>query len=658
MTSRDAGRMLALLLAAAGSAAGSDWGACEPTPVVAEELARIPTRQAEGQDYATFLQETTPALEKLAARFPRDVFVQRRAAPRIGQQAVDGLSSDPLALYIAGLSADDNDEAERLLKRAIEAAPDFPWPSEALARRFRRSARRRGTAVEHPQRLIELCPQRLEGFQLLAMAGGEGEDANKAAARYRALVAELPIGERASHYRWLWEWESNLAADGGAYRRRLAAELAALEGALELRGSDWLSTLRYGYRITDDLTAIERLNAELGRVRAASPQPPIFAYHQELAKFTRIRGAEQMAAASEARQAYWRALFEATDEWIEQWPLREFAWRDRLRALVELDDVDPAVVEMTGQGALRAAEQPDDVLYGRSTHLRAAAAYVKHGVRLEEAKRLALESLDSRSPYERIEAAELLADLAADGGDREGELGRLARTIGEKPSAADREGLLLWAGAMRDLNLRRAEMADDRQSRWEAYQAALDVRPMHEGRDANPQNTAAVGRVRSAWLSAGRAESGWAAWLADRPGVMIPSPRKASIAWREVDLPIPWEDDQVGEVGIVLIWTPNEREAGAVRELAAMAALEPGVGFEIRSTERNRLILENAVVRLALPVPVEQVRSAAVAAVVQGRPQSQLWLTRGGTIRRAANLDPRGERWAEMVLGAARGLRE
>lgn len=258
---------------------------------------------------------------------------------------------------------------------------------------------------------------------------------------------------------------------------------------------------------------------------------PLVEYHAELNRFLRVRGGGPMASSPEAQQAYWRALLEASDEWIRRWPEREFAWRDRLTALVELENVAPGVLAATADGALRAMAESDGVGFsGEDTRLRIARAYVRHGVRLERVVLLVEAAEGGRSG----KASEVLALLAERNGDAKAlraVLDGMERAVGERPAVAERRELIAWASRQRDFHLHRARLArieDDRARAWREYGLALEARPVHSGRRANPQNRETVEEVRLLWLRQGRLEGEWADWLAEQRGVVIPPARRSA----------------------------------------------------------------------------------------------------------------------------------
>ncbi len=258
---------------------------------------------------------------------------------------------------------------------------------------------------------------------------------------------------------------------------------------------------------------------------------PLVDYHSELNRFMRVRGGGPMASSPEAQQAYWRALLEASDEWVRRWPEREFAWRDRLTALVELADVVPGVLEATADGALRAMAESDGVGFsGEDTRLRIARAYVRHGVRLERVREL-VEAAESSSSFEALDVLALLAERNGDAQALRAVLAGLERAVGERPAGAERRELIAWASRRRDFHLHRARLArieGDRARVWAEYGLALEARPVHSGRRANPQNRETVEEVRLLWLRQGRSESEWSEWLAERRGVLIPPARRSA----------------------------------------------------------------------------------------------------------------------------------
>jgi len=269
-------------------------------------------------------------------------------------------------------------------------------------------------------------------------------------------------------------------------------------------------------------------------VEGERDQLPIELYRRERVRFDRIR-TTGLPASYEARQAFWRALLEASDRWIARWPEREFAWRDRLQALAELSEVAPGLVEQAADGALAAMREDDGIRFlGDDTRLRIARAYVRHGVRLGEVRPLLRAALATRSD-DRARTAALRVESALAIAEQDIEalrslLIRLRRGIAAPGlSAAER------AGRERDYRLAAAwlsRFAGRTDAVVEQLQRAFDVRPVYRkrpgARDAiQPQNEELHAQGRRLWTWSGRAPEAWDAWVGERRGFQVTASRGA-----------------------------------------------------------------------------------------------------------------------------------
>lgn len=251
-------------------------------------------------------------------------------------------------------------------------------------------------------------------------------------------------------------------------------------------------------------------------------------YRAERVRFDRIR-TTGLPASYEARQAFWLALLKASDRWIARWPEREFAWRDRLQALAELDEVAPGLVERAADGALEAMRTDDGIRFlGEDTRLRIARAYVRHGVRLDEVRPLLRAALEARSDDRartaalRVESALAIAEEDEDA--LRSVLIRLRRRIAAPGlSAAER------AGRERDYRLAAAwlsRFSGRADAVIEQLQRAFDVRPVYRKRPGardvvQPQNEELQSQGRRLWTWAGKAPEQWEEWVRERRGFRV-----------------------------------------------------------------------------------------------------------------------------------------
>lgn len=289
-----------------------------------------------------------------------------------------------------------------------------------------------------------------------------------------------------------------------------------------------------------DSESAATLNAQLSPPRKSSPRVtdqqhrplrPIVQYRLERARFDRIR-TTGLPASWEARQAFWRMLLAQSDSWIRRWPGREFAWRDRLLALYELERAPKQWVRDAADGALAALSEPDGVWFGPDdTRLRIARAYVRHGVRLDQVEPLLTAATTEPGPQaERraiaaLEVRSALAIRLRDADHLRSLLPEMRAAIrSTKLQTADR------AARERDYRLAAAWMFSLRgqsEAVVQQLELAFNARPIY-GRRPGPdqrrpeaQNSELHRQGLELWLQSGRAADDWEPWITQRTGIRI-----------------------------------------------------------------------------------------------------------------------------------------
>ena len=297
----------------------------------------------------------------------------------------------------------------------LETVPLYPPPGIPPFEHWRRSlARVEALRALRPDDLFLRERWTLLRRRLLLPAIPAGDNPTA----LELYISGLADGEHA-----LESWSRAAEMDPGFPWSHLALANAS-EGAVARRHAQRFLHLCPGH--VDGLAALSPSPKELAaevtqdrrkelKAEGGSSLRPIEEFRLERARFDRIRTIG-LPASPEARQAFWRKLLRASDSWIDRWPDREFAWRDRLQALCELDDVPKDVVRQTADGALAALEEPDGIWFSADlTHIRIARAYVRHGVRLDQVPAVVARGMrENRALGDQVEVLALgvLRDLA------------------------------------------------------------------------------------------------------------------------------------------------------------------------------------------------------------------------------------------------------
>lgn len=372
---------------------------CEPSPEVKLALQKLSFDDDARTGREQRRERGLAILRPLLRQFPDDPFVHRRYLGFIEQVMDDELDSliaeykarlerqphDPLALYLYGnsLIGRQTDHAIALLEKAIERAPDFPLAHLALARiHLQGPWKDLQKARAHLEMFMRLCPSSVEAYELVGRMD-DREFLAEAAKKLRAQLQSRTDPEDLSYYRILWrlEFQAKPVAEHPQLRKQIEEDLARLRDlglGNTLRG---LLTLRTGYEMTGDAQGLRWVEEEmLRRFPHSSGVMSLIVYGRWDAAHPRPSETDP----PEKRRAYYRALFRATEEWIQRWPDHPAPWLRRLEAASELDDLASAEIETIGERLLSASEKQSDLFYALPPPaLQVAQLYLKRGVRLE-----------------------------------------------------------------------------------------------------------------------------------------------------------------------------------------------------------------------------------------------------------------------------------
>ncbi len=310
------------------------------------------------------------------------------------------------------------------------------------------------------------------------------------------------------------------------------------------------------------LAALALLLLTFGGLRAADPAlADLEAFEAERSAFRRLLPGKQ-GVTEQSVGAYYEALFAASEGWVRRWPLREFAWRARLEALLGLRDRRPAAAREAANRAIETLEHPDNIVYPEPLELLAARALVRHQAELPLARELARRALEKklrfldlletartgesfeqrrrrwrwRTALVRVEAAAAegyerawLAALAELGGAAAGKPCPGPAASSKSCLAASpensRQAAVEYAAGQLELHRQRARFARAVGRNAESLSEllrAVELRPAFRSNVEPPANQAAIDEALEAWLASGRSREEWEAWLERRKGYPIP----------------------------------------------------------------------------------------------------------------------------------------
>ena len=468
---------LLVLIFAAATLLPAQESACYPSSEVQAELEGIFGSTPITQTPYDLLRENIRKLEALAERNPRDLFVQRAlllhlheergydrsagmALPKRYKRLLQENPNEVLDqyLYVEALAGIYPQLAIEPLGRLIKNHPDFPWPYLALACiRIRHLFAVPAEALEHTRRFLALCPETVEGYSLLPDLQIPRDERGRYARQLRTLLELWSWEQRLPRMALLWDLEVRAASPSkrASVVDRIRREVDQIRASNQDQTKEWFEALSAGYRTIGDAEQARWAETELFRqsAQAAKDQVSI-----EFFMFRQQQGVPSGSSPG-ALQQYYRALFDASSKWVDRWPMIEEAWVPRLYALTRLDDSDRGEVESVADEALAARKRAVDYAYRPELRYLVAAAYVKHGVRLDDVHELAVAPLNeiiNRREWTRRqwesgdmhetthavlawdiwESNKILADLAIRRGDRDEVIERVMKLRSELPREA------------------------------------------------------------------------------------------------------------------------------------------------------------------------------------------------------------------------------
>ena len=313
-------------------------GACSP-PASIEALS--PERHA-GVNLSAEDRETKIArIRDALARSPDDLFLNRwlielQPKPQTGSLAAEyraKLAGHPddaglVYLYARALVGKDTRAALQALEELAVRQPQFPWTYLALTEIYSSASFRDPAKVaENLRAYHQSCAANLDAFAYLNVID-DPRALRELAGALRTQLQQDSDPWQLRYYPVLWVAEFRLAppAELDRAKKTVAGDLSRIEPLSKDNDPAVLDALNTGYRLSGQKDGQQRTEA---RISATRPHDPAFEAYKAWEQ-SHPRGSSK--AEYEARSA---ALYQASAEWIKQWPDDRFAWEQRRDALVE-----------------------------------------------------------------------------------------------------------------------------------------------------------------------------------------------------------------------------------------------------------------------------------------------------------------------------------
>jgi thiol-disulfide isomerase/thioredoxin len=429
--------VIACLLVISGfgvAGAQSKGFSCDPSPDVKAELKKIDNVGDEDLLYKQRRERQLAMLQELLKKHPDDYHVRKRYvdARNSGfdsdkdaliaeyRAQMERRPTDPAAAYLYArlIIGRNTKEAIEKMENLISNSPDFPQPYIGLAQiyaypNFRDAAK----SKENLKKWMSKCPESTGALQLLSRSDDKelvGEFARKLRARLESSTDPDDIKD----YDNLWTLEFKLkpVPEHAQVRLQVAEDLKRLR-AKNLNTKEWLAALRAGYKMAGDKEGRRWAEGEVLRLfpKSSAAKDLIHDNWNEEHPYPKLE------EAPEKKQAYYKALLEAADEWGKLWPEDWWVMESRFSAVSELENTTSSEVEAAGDSFLKAMEKNEGAVYMIPTPTsRVARVYAKRNIATDRIPSLLQKGLEE---MERMDKRSGVDDLYPRGeGDSGGNL--------------------------------------------------------------------------------------------------------------------------------------------------------------------------------------------------------------------------------------------
>ena len=412
--------ILCLLLLPNFTPAQSAENYCEASAAVKDEIKKVNNLFDEKVPVNTWVERQLTTLQELLKKYPGDFHVQRRYQearrsrlltdwkPLLAgyHQQMEKNPRDPVAVYFYSrlLIGQNTKEAIELSNKVAEISPDFPWTYLQLAEIYTYpNFRDPNKSVENLKQWASKCPKSMEGIRLIARSGDKNL-MKTAAQSLRARLETSTADEDLVYWDQLWTLEFKLkpVPEHAQLRKQIADDVTRMRAG-NLNSQERLQALQAGYKQLGDTAGRRFAEDEVLRLLPTSAGARRIVQSRFYDKHPRPK----FESSEAEKQAYDRAVLQATSEWLKQWPDDNYILSTRLGSLLQLEDSTTSELE--------AAYKAFDKVYDRSAGYsippienRVARFYLKHGFKLEALPAMLRKGIEG---IERIEKSREPSDL-------------------------------------------------------------------------------------------------------------------------------------------------------------------------------------------------------------------------------------------------------
>jgi thiol-disulfide isomerase/thioredoxin/tetratricopeptide (TPR) repeat protein len=590
--------------------------------------------------------KTKEIFDSLFAKYPDNFFVQRRYedyrhnnALRAGTDVAPLIKEyhdlmvkhpdDPRYLYFYARIIYDTqpEEAIRYHEKALELAPNFPWPHLQLATIYAYGKRDLAKRQAQLEAFMKMCPSSMDYYKYFYSM--EDKDFLRQSAQHlRTLLDGRTDSEALEAYDWLWtiEYRGSTPSDYAQVRERQAADLSRLR-ALNLESNlQWYKTLNEGYKTQGDTQGQKWVEDQLMQHLPQSGYTSMLVFQSWLQEHP-WPGED---ASTEVRNDFYRAMLKTTAEWVHLWPQSLTPWSFRLQAVTHLKDVSDSDAMAAIDGYMAMMKKDSSVIQPASMSLLIAKVYVERGIRLESVPQLVADGVEETQ--KRIQQSASYAGMPPDYREMQSTYLNSVRWEGWSILAEDyikshqpvlaRETLVKMGKALsankpaesakpqvkdtyssqsRDYWEKMAMLAEAQNHKADAlgyYLNALDSPPRLYPESDKQEET--VAKARQLWEALGGTDEGWSVWTTQH---MPANPEAGAYSWTKLDKPVPdfslpdlsgrtWRlQDLKGKVTFVNVWAtwcgPCQAEMPFVQKLVDQLKDKPDVQVVTFNIDEN-----------------------------------------------------------------------
>jgi thiol-disulfide isomerase/thioredoxin/tetratricopeptide (TPR) repeat protein len=620
---------------------------CSTPPDILQEFQKLDFPNDMAMTAKERAEKSQKIFDALFAKYPDNFFVQRRYQDdkRNAIRAAGGdfdpmvkeyqalLAKHPddpryLYLYARALFDTKPQEAISYHEKALQLAPNFPWPHLQLATIYAYGGHDLAKRQTHLEAFMKMCPSSLEVYKYMTNMENK-EFLHQAAAQLRKALEGRTDSDALEAYDSLWkvEFRGSPPSEYQAVRERQAADLARLRG-LNLENSlKWYQTLNSGYETLGDTQGQKWVEDQLLQNFPQSRQT----FWMVSQRWYREHPYPPAGSPPEKLEAYNQALLSATTEWIRLWPQAPMPWMSRFQAVTHLKDVSDADVEAAADGYMAVEAKNPDAIMPASMSIAVAEVYVKRGIRLAsvpqlvesgieqaqkqtqqaahtagmppEYQQMALDMMNST----RYQGWSILVDydVKTNQPDKARDiLVKMGTFLSEHKPGESAKPLakLTYTGQSRIYWEKMASLAEAQNRKMDAmgyYLNALDI-PRQQYRVSEKEDETAQ-KARQLWKALGGTDEGWSVWTSEHaPPATLAT---GFFPWNKLNKPLPdfslpdlsgrtWRlQDLKGKVTFVNAWAtwcgPCQTEMPSVQKLYEKMKGNPDVQVLTLNIDEN-----------------------------------------------------------------------